>query len=94
MTPEPKHPERAIDSLDAVELVMAIEEVIGTDPDLTDRQREALIQEIEARIASGEFGGPGDFDDNALAAVVGNRGPRNPPGQAGVAAKPDQPHFD
>jgi hypothetical protein len=86
----------ADDSLDAVELVMAIEEAI-CDLDLAPDARERLIREIEARIESGEFPDADDFDDDALGALVRNLGPRNPRGplgHAGAAVKPEEPFFE
>jgi len=47
---------------------MAIESAI--DRDLDPSEREWLIREIKARMAAGEFGDEGDFDDDALAALV------------------------
>jgi hypothetical protein len=81
------------DSLDLIERVMAIEEVLF-DPHLTPGQRDRLIREIEARIASGEFGEEGGFDDDALAALVRKLGPRSPRGQAGAAANPEELFFE
>jgi hypothetical protein len=81
------------DSLDLVELVMAIEEALS-DPHLTPGQRERLMREIESRIVNGECGDEGDFDDDALAALVRKLGPRNPRGQAGAVAQPEEPFFE
>lgn len=81
------------DSLDIVERAVAIEETldqIRVDPRLSFAQREFLIREIEERLERGEFG---DEGGDALAALVRKRGPRNPSGQAGAAAKPD-PFFE
>src|SRR6266404_37708 len=89
---EQTNPSPPEDSLDLVERVMAIEELINQD--LTPGQRERLIREIEAQIASGEFGDEGDFDDDALAALVRKLGPRSPLGQAGAAAQPEEPLFE
>jgi hypothetical protein len=106
------NPGPAEDSLDLVELVMAIEELINPhgspgqrerlsreiealiNPRLTPGQRERSIGEIRARIANGEFGDDGDFDDDALAALVRKLGPRSPRGQAGAAARPEEPFFE
>ena len=90
---EQTNPSPAEDSLDLVERVMAIEEALS-NPRLTPGQRERLIREIEARIANGEFGDEGNFDDDALAAVVRKPGPRSPLGQAGAAAQPEEPFFE
>ncbi len=79
----------APDSLDVVELVMAIEEALDADTGLTSSQRERLIRELEDRIARGEFGDD-DLDADALSALVRKLGPRSPRGQAGAAAKPDE----
>lgn len=106
------NPGPAEDSLDLVELVMAIEELTNAhaspgqrtrlsreiealiNPRLTPGQRERLIGEIKARIANGEFGDEGDFDDDALAALVRKLGPRSPRGQAGAATPPEEPFFE
>jgi hypothetical protein len=85
------NPGPAEDSLDLVELVMAIEELIS--PHVSPGQRERLIGEIKARIANGEFGDD-DFDDDALAALVRKLGPRSPRGQAGAAARPEELFFE
>ena len=45
----------------------------------------------ETRIAKGD---EGDLDDDALAALVRKLGPRNPPGQAGAAVKPEEQFFE
>ena len=90
---EPGNPIPADDNLDSVERVMAIEEVLNqiyADPRLSFAQRESLILEIEERIKSGEFGDDGE----ALAALVRKRGPRNPSGQAGAVAEPEEPFFE
>jgi hypothetical protein len=85
------NPRPAYDSLERVERLMAIEEaLIRADPLLTPAELEWLIHEIEARIERAEFGDEGDFDDDALAALVRKGGPRGPSGQAGAAAKPDE----
>jgi hypothetical protein len=89
------NPSPAEDSLDRVERLMAIEEaIIQADSRLTPEQRERLMREIEALIAHGEFGDEGDFDDDALAALVRKLGPRSPRGQAGAAAQPEDPFFE
>jgi hypothetical protein len=49
--------------------------------------------EIETRIANGELGDGGDFDDDALA-TVRKPGPGSPRGQAGAAARPEEPFFE
>jgi len=67
---------------------MAIEEAF--DVHLSDEDGEALIREIQTRIARGEFGDDDDIDTDAIAAFVRNRGPRTPKGQAGAAADPDK----
>jgi hypothetical protein len=85
---EEANPSPDDDSLDVVELVMAIEEALGRD--LAPRERDWLIGEIKARIARGEFGGEGDIDGDTLAALVRKLGPRGPRGQAGAAVKPDE----
>jgi len=81
----------ADDSLDSVERVMAIVDEIYADPRLSLDQREFLIREIEERIESGEFGNEGG---DALAALVRKRGPRNPSGQAGAVAEPEEQSFE
>lgn len=87
---EPPKPSRAVDSLDVVELMMAIEEVLDADTTLTPAQRERLIHEIEARIERGELGDTGDLDDGALGILVRKLGPKGPRGQAGAAARPEE----
>jgi hypothetical protein len=117
----PEKPDLGPDSLEIVELVMAIEEALS-DARLTPNRREQLyreidapirsvdfgepsshefkvrieqlIREIKARIESGEFGNEGDFDDDALGASVRNLGPRSPRGEAGAAAKPEEPYSE
>jgi hypothetical protein len=91
--PEPTNPSPAEDSLDLVERIMTIEEAL-LDSCLAPDQRERLIREIEARIANGEFGDEGNFDDDALAAVVRKPGPRSPRDYAGAAAQPEEPFFE
>ena len=71
------------DSLDLVELDMALEEAI---PHLTPDQREEIARDILARRARGEECGGGEGDDDALSALVRQRGPRRPNGQAGATA--------
>ncbi len=92
------HPGHPDDSLDRVERLMAIEEAllsrIQADSRLTPDQRDWLIREIEARIERGEFGEGEDLDDDALAALVRKLPPRGPSGQAGAAAKPEEPFFE
>jgi hypothetical protein len=84
------------DSLDRVELMMAVEEALDleADPRLTPGQREELLREIEARIERGEFGDGSDFDADALGVLVRKLGPRGPRGQAGAAVKPEEPFFE
>jgi hypothetical protein len=83
-----------IDSLDIVELVMAIEEALPLEPGVSPAQREETIREIAKRIASGEFGGDDDLDADALASLARNLGPR-PRGQAGAAVlPPEEPFFE
>ncbi len=79
------------DSLDAVELLMAVEEAIGQDTSLSPARREQLISEIKARIERGEFGGLDDSDDDALAILVKKLGPRDPGGQSSAHAQPEEP---
>jgi hypothetical protein len=55
---------------------------------------ELFVREVRARIANGEFGDTGDLDDNSLGAMVRKLGPHNPRGQAGAAAKPEEPYFE
>jgi hypothetical protein len=54
------NPGPAEDSLDLVERVMAIEEVLD-NPRISPGQRERFIREIEARMGNGGFGEEGDF---------------------------------
>ncbi len=72
---------------------MAIEEAFDLDARLSSAQRDVMIREIVALIARGEFGDKGDLDDDALTALVRRLGPRSPRGQAGAAAKPEDPFF-
>lgn len=84
----------SIDSLDIVELMMAIEErldSVRTDPSLTASQRERLIREIAERIKRGEFG---EDDGDAIAGLVRNLGPRDPKGQSGAEVPPKEPSVD
>jgi hypothetical protein len=77
-------------SLDAVELVMAIEEAVGSSlPDGEERDR--LVLEIAERIAKGEFGD--ECFDDTLAIVVRKPRPRSSRGQARAAAVPEEPFF-
>ena len=86
---EQRNPNHLDDSLDLVELVMAIESAI--DRDLDPSEREWLIREIKARMAAGEFG---DEGGDVLAALVRKRGPRNPRGHAGAVVEPEEPFFE
>jgi hypothetical protein len=87
---EQSQPGRTIDSLDVVELMMAIEEAIDADTSLTPAQRARLMHEIEARIERGDFGDMGGLNDDALGMLVRKLGPRGPRGQAGAAARPEE----
>jgi hypothetical protein len=94
-----RKPGGAEDSLERLERLMAIEETliskVQADTLLTPGQRDRLIREIEARIErAGELGDEDDFDDDALAALVRNLGPRSPRGQAGAAAQPEDLSFE
>jgi len=71
-------PRQSFDSLDAVEIVMAIEERLGRS--LSDEESERLTAEITERLSKGEFGD--DELDDTLAIVVRKPGPYNPRGQA------------
>jgi hypothetical protein len=84
-----EHPDPGGGSLDYVELVMASETALEQET-LTPDQREWLIREIAERIRRGEFGDPPGFDGDDFAALVRKLGPRDPRGQAGAAAKPDE----
>src|ERR1035438_10058035 len=64
--PEPSEQGRDADSLDIVEVMMAVEEAIGVDESLSPAQRERLLREIEARIERGEIGDLSDLDEGAL----------------------------
>jgi hypothetical protein len=77
------------DSLDRIELVMAMEELLE-DSRLTHAERDRLIHEI-ARMEGGEFGDEGDPDDDLLAALVRKLGPRGPRGQSAAAVLPPEP---
>jgi hypothetical protein len=74
------------DSLDIVELMMAIEEAIGHDETRTPAEREQLLREIEERLRRGDYD-LGDLGDDALGILVRRLGPRGPQGQAGAAAE-------
>jgi len=95
-------PGSAEHSLDRVERLMAIEEVLIDRIQADPAQRERLIREIEARMERGEFGDDvafdGDFDDDldndALAALVRKLGPLSPRGQAGAAVQPEELFFE
>jgi hypothetical protein len=83
------------DSLERVERIMAMEEwlinQVKADPNLSPDRRKRLIRGIEQRIERVEFGDDDDFDDDDFAALVRNLGPRSPRGQAGAAARPEEP---
>jgi hypothetical protein len=81
------------DSLDLVELVMAIEAALSQEG-LTPDQRERLIHEIADRIKRGEFGDLPGFDDDDFAALVRKRSPRDPRGHSGAAESSDEPFFE
>ena len=87
---EQSEPGRTVDSLDVVELVMAIEKAIDADARLTPSQRERRIKEIQAWIERGEFGDMGDLDDDALGILVRKLRPKGPVGQAGAAVRPEE----
>lgn len=77
--------DRPDDSLDAVELVMAIEEALGPDESLSDEESEQLVREILARRNNDEFWD----DDDALAVLVRKLRPKGPKGRSGVAVQPE-----
>src|SRR4051794_10379575 len=91
-------PNRPNDSLDGVELFMAtIEEALApilARLALGPEQREQLIADIATRIMSERSGDDGGFDDDALAAMVRNLGPRKPAGKPGAVVKPQEPYFE
>jgi hypothetical protein len=87
-----QNPPHELGSLEIVELIMAFEERHGLD--LTLDQQELLAREIKTRIENGEFRDKDDFDDDALSALVLNRGPRTPRGQGEAAAIPDEPFLE
>ncbi len=72
---------------------MAIEVALSEEP-LAPAQRERLILEIADRIKRGEFGDLPGCDDDDFAALVRKLGPRDPRGQAGSAALPDEPFLE
>jgi hypothetical protein len=78
-------PDRPNDSLDAVELVMAIEEALGPDESMSADEREQLVREILARRNNDEFWD----DDDALATLVRKLRPKGPKGRPGVAVQPE-----
>jgi hypothetical protein len=77
--------DRPNDSLDAVELVMAIEEALGPDESMSADVREQLVREILARRDNDEFW----EDDDALAILVRKLRPKGPKGRSGVAVLPE-----
>jgi hypothetical protein len=78
------------DSLEIVELMMAIEQAFDLDASLTATQRERLLSEIQKRIEKGELGSLDDLDldEGTLGVLVRKLGPRGPLGQAGAKAFP------
>ena len=82
------------DSLDIVEAVMAIEEIVDqTDTSLSQEQRAALIRSLWNRIEA-EFPDDTGLDDDTLVALVRKLGPR-PRGSSGAAARlPEPPTFE
>jgi len=79
---------------DDLDLVEAIEEAIGPTPSLTPDEREELIIDFATRLQRGRRGDEGGLDDDALATLVRNlgpRSPRNPPGHAGATAHLKEP---
>lgn len=91
MPDQPSFGDSPSDSLDFVEGVMAIEASFADQlRGLTEVERHRVIQEIWKRMQSGEFGSGHDLDDEGLAALVRKLGPRNPRGQAGAAAQPEE----
>jgi hypothetical protein len=84
--------EEPIDSLDAVELAMAVEELLIQealiDPSLAADERDRSIQEIVDGIRRGEFGD--DWDDDGFAALVRKLAPRGPLGRSGAQAEPEE----
>jgi len=84
----PADPGHTIDSLEVVELMMAVEEAIDADASLTPAQPERLLHDIQARFERGEFGDIDDLDDGSLGILIRKIGPRSPRSQAGAAAKP------
>ncbi len=81
------HPSPPRESLDLVEWVMATEAAL---PELDPDERERFMQDIVERFGRGELD-EDDFDDDDFAALVRKLGPRSPRGQAGAAAKPEEP---
>ena len=75
-------------SLDHVERLLALEEAILQDPQLSLAQRKYLLSGLEIRFENGEFD---DFDDGDFAAWVRKAAP-GPKGQPGAAAaeEPDE----
>lgn len=63
-------------------------------PHLAPGQRDQLIRELEVRLANRDFGDEGDFDNDALMALVRKLVPRSPRGQAGAAAQPEEPFVE
>ncbi len=76
------------DTLDKIELLIAIEEATGIDVDrLSPAQQDELIREIGARIQKGDI--PEDLDDGTLSVLVRKLGPR-PSGHSGATARPEE----
>lgn len=66
---------------------MAVEEALSKS--VPGERRERLRRDIAERIAKGDFGDE-DLDD-PIGSVVRNPGPRDPRGEAGAAAVPEEP---
>ena len=87
MTEHP-NPGSRRDSLEVVELMMAVEQAIDDDSSLSPGQKERLVREIEARIESGAFRDD-DLDDDAASILVHKLGPGGPYGQGSAKVKPE-----
>jgi hypothetical protein len=81
-----------IDSLDIVELVMAIEVAFSDKLPLDANERERVIREITERLKRSGFPDCEDLNGDDFTALVRNLVPRDPRGQSGAAAaKPEEP---
>ena len=86
----PHEPFSDLDSLEIVELTMELEALIAGEA-MAPGQRAKRIREIRALLAHFDPGEEFGDDDDLLAALVRNLGPRGPLGRSGVAVRPVRP---